>query len=90
MPSSISLGGITRFGGEINLDCAVVGGVIDGFVYDGDQQIQIPKMDIFDQWGELEYDTHDLEQYLTDETDMYFDKLLEKYGVPIHTDLMVR
>lgn len=80
----------SEFGGEINLDCVVVGGVIDGFMYDGEQQVQVPKMDIFDQWGELEYDTHDLEQYLTDETDMYFDKLLEKYGVPIHTDLMVR
>ena len=79
-----------NFGGEVNLDCVVVGGTVDGFIYDGDEQIQVPNMDIFEQWGELEYDTHDFEQFLEDETDMYFDKLLEKYGVPIHTDLMMR
>jgi hypothetical protein len=79
-----------NFGGEVNLDCVVVGGTVDGFIYDGDEQIQVPNMDIFEQWGELEYDTHDFEQFLEDETDMYFDKLLEKYGVPIHTDLMIR
>jgi hypothetical protein len=47
-------------------------------------------MDIFEQYSLLEYDTQDLEQFLTDETYNFFSNLLKDRLIPIHVDLMVR
>jgi len=76
----------------VDIICRVVGGTIDGYVHneETDMMDMVPNMDIFEQYSLLEYDTQDLEQFLTDETYSFFSNLLKDRLIPIHVDLMVR
>jgi hypothetical protein len=79
-------------GGMIDIICRVVGGTVDGYVYNEETEVMemVPNMDIFEQYGLLEYDTGDFEQYLKDECYSYFYNKLKHIGLPIHIDLMVK
>jgi hypothetical protein len=74
------------------LICRVVGGTVDGYIYNEETEgmDMVPNMDIFEQYGLLEYDTGDFEQYLKDECYSHFYSELKHIGLPIHVDLMVR
>jgi hypothetical protein len=84
--------GETEQGGIIDIICRVVGGTLDGYVYNEDTQEMemVPNMDIFEQYSLLDYDTGDFEQFLADETYSYFYNKLNYIGLPIHIDLMVK
>jgi hypothetical protein len=84
--------GETEQGGIIDIICRVVGGTLDGYVYNEDTQEidMIPNMDIFEQYSLLDYDTGDFEHYLADEIYSYFYSKLNYIGLPIHIDLMVK
>lgn len=83
--------GESNTGGMVDISCKVKSGTVDGYIYDEDGDFQeVGNMDIFDQYSMLEYDTADFEQFLTDETEKYFDELTEDIGIPIHIDLMFR
>jgi hypothetical protein len=79
-------------GGMVDIICRVVGGTVDGYVYNDDTEMMemVPNMDIFDQYSLLDYDTGDFVHFLTDETYSYFSKVLKPIGLPIHVDLMVK
>jgi len=84
--------GFKEQGGMVDIICRVVGGTIDGYVHNEETEMMdmVPNMDIFEQYSLLEYDTQDLEQFLTDETYNFFSNLLKDRLIPIHVDLMVR
>ena len=84
--------GEKEHGGMIDIICRVVGGTIDGYVYNEDTEMmdEVPNMDIFEQYSLLDYESGDLVQFLTDETYKFFSNLLKNRLVPIHVDLMVR
>jgi hypothetical protein len=84
--------GETEQGGIIDIICRVVGGTLDGYVYNEDTQEMdmVPNMDIFEQYSLLDYDTGDFEQFLADEIYSYFYSKLNYIGLPIHIDLMVK
>lgn len=79
-------------GGEIDIICRVVGGTVDGYIYDEDTGTyeDVPNMDIFEQYDLLDYDTDEFVDFLEKECKKYFKEKLEKYGIPIHIDLMVK
>jgi hypothetical protein len=84
--------GLKEHGGVVDIICKVLGGTVDGYIYNedtGDFDIK-PNMDIFDQHGLLDYDTSDFEQFLTDETYAFFSKLLKNRIVPIYIDLIIK
>jgi hypothetical protein len=79
-------------GGMVDIICRVVGGTVDGYVYNEDTEqmdIMVPNMDIFEQFSLLEYDVSDFVEFLRDETYSYFSNRLKPIGVPIFVDLMV-
>ena len=84
--------GENRQGGMIDIICRVVSGTVDGYVYNDETEgmDMVPNMDIFEQYGLLEYDTGDFEEYLRDECYSYFYSKLKHIGLPIHVDLMVK
>jgi hypothetical protein len=47
----------------------------------------IPNMTIRDQYAELEYDSGDFTDFLTDETTTFLGKKLEKYGIPFYLEI---
>jgi hypothetical protein len=79
-------------GGMVDIICRVVGGTVDGYVYNDDTEMMelVQNMDIFDQYGLLEYDAGDFVQFLRDECYSYFYDKLKHIGLPIHVDLMVK
>jgi len=84
--------GLKEHGGIIDIVCRVVGGTVDGYLYNknrGDYDI-VPNMDIFEQYSLLDYDTGDFEQFLTDEIYIFFSKLLKNRIVPIYIDLIIK
>ena len=84
--------GEKEHGGTIDIICRVVGGTLEGYVYNDDTEMMdmVPNMDIFEQYGLLDYDTGDFEQFLKDECYSYFYDKLKHIGLPIHVDLMVK
>jgi hypothetical protein len=84
--------GEKEHGGTIDIICRVVGGTLDGYVYNDDTEMMdmVPNMDIFEQYGLLDYDTGDFEQFLKDECYSYFYDKLKHIGLPIYVDLMVK
>jgi len=84
--------GLKSQGGMVDIICRVVGGTIDGYVYNEDTEMmdEVPNMDKFEQYSLLDYESGDLVQFLTDETYKFFSNLLKNRLVPIHVDLMVR
>ena len=84
--------GLKEHGGMVDIICRVVGGTIDGYVYNEDTEMmdEIPNMDIFEQYSLLDYESGDLVQFLTDETYQFFSNLLKDRLIPIHVDLMVK
>lgn len=79
-------------GGEVDIICRVVGGTVDGYIYDEDTGTyeDVPNMDIFEQYDLLDYDTDEFMDFLEKECKIYFEEKLKKYGIPIHIDLMVK
>ena len=84
--------GLKEQGGMVDIICRVVGGTIDGYVYNEDTEMmdEVPNMDIFEQYSLLEYESGDLVQFLSDETYRFFSNLLKDRLIPIHVDLMVK
>lgn len=84
--------GEKEHGGMIDIICRVVGGTVDGYVWNEDTEMldMVPNMDIFEQYSLLDYDTGDFEQFLSDESYSYFYDKLKYFGLPIHVDLMVK
>jgi len=84
--------GLNEQGGMVDIICRVVGGTIDGYVYNEDTEMmdEVPNMDIFEQYSLLDYESGDLVQFLTDETYQFFSNLLKDRLIPIHVDLMVK
>jgi len=75
--------------GEVEVKCQIINGTVDGTVYnqEEDQMETIPNMTISDQLAELEYDSGDFIDFLTDETTTFLGKKLEKYGIPFYLEM---
>lgn len=75
--------------GEVEVKCQIIDGTVDGTVYNEEenQMETIPNMTIRDQYAELEYDSGDFTDFLTDETTTFLGKKLEKYGIPFYLEI---
>jgi hypothetical protein len=75
--------------GEVEVKCQIINGTVDGTIYnqEEDQMETIPNMTIRDQYAELEYDSGDFTNFLTDETTTFLGKKLEKYGIPFDLEI---
>jgi hypothetical protein len=75
--------------GEVEVKCQIINGTVDGTIYnqEEDQMETIPNMTIRDQYAELEYDSGDFTDFLTDETTTFLGKKLEKYGIPFDLEI---
>ena len=67
-------------GGEVDIICRVVGGTVDGYIYDEDTGTyeDVPNMDIFEQYDLLDYDTNEFMDFLEKECKIYFQEKLKK------------
>jgi hypothetical protein len=84
--------GEKEFGGLVDIACRVVGGTVHGYDYNEDTEtfVDVPNMDIFEQYSLLDYDTDHFVDFLKEECKTYFEEKLKKYGIPIYIDLMVK
>jgi hypothetical protein len=75
--------------GEVEFKCQIIDVTVDGTKYneEEDQIETIPNMTIRDQYAELEYDSGDFTDFLTDETTTFLGKKLEKYGIPFYLEI---
>lgn len=75
--------------GEVEVKCQILNGTVDGTIYnqEEDQMETIPNMTISDQLAELEYDSGDFTDFLTDEVATFLGKIIEKYGIPFYLDI---
>ena len=81
--------GVKYEAGIIDINCKVVGGKVDGYVYrdETDEQTLVPNMDIFDMYRSLEYDTEYFEEFIKSECYDYMYERLKHFGVPISVNL---
>jgi hypothetical protein len=84
--------GETEQAGTVEIICTVVGGTIDGELYNEETNLFVlePNLDIFEYYMILDYDGIDLVQFLTDEVFEYFSKRLRDIEIPIQVDLTLR
>jgi hypothetical protein len=78
--------------GEVTIGVSLVGGTVNGYVYNEvlDVEEMVPNMDIQEQYGLLEYDTGDFEDFLKDECYSYFYDKLKDFALPITIDFRIK
>jgi hypothetical protein len=78
--------------GVVTIGVSLVGGTINGYVYNEvlDVEEMVPNMDIHEQYGLLEYDTSDFEDFLKDECYLYFYDKLKDFALPITIDFRIK
>jgi hypothetical protein len=81
--------GVDVYGGMVDVGCRILGGTVDGYVYneETEESEMVPNMDIRDQYAELEYDTGDFEDFLKSEIYKFLDNKFEIYGVPFYIEI---
>ena len=81
--------GVKYEAGIIEINCKVVGGKVDGYVYHDEtgEQTLVPNMDIFEMFRELEYDTEYFEEFIKSEIYDYMYERLKHFGVPMGVNL---
>ena len=81
--------GVDVYGGMVDVTCKILGGTLDGQVYnqETDEMEMVPNMDIRDQYAELEYDSSDFDDFLKSEMYDFLEPKFEKYGIPIHIEI---
>lgn len=75
--------------GEVDVNIKIIDGTVDGSAYneEEDRMEIIPNMTIRDQMAELEYDSADFTDFLTDEVATFLEKIIEKYGIPFYLEI---
>ena len=78
--------GVDVYGGMIDINCQILDGTVDGYVYnqETEEMEMVSDMTIQDQFAELDYDTGDFEDFLKKEIFSFLEHKFEKYGVPIN------